>query len=184
MGKKQKRNVTTIGKENYEFDYSKEKNIYCYLCGIDCKKKKIQKLRNNEKMNTYAGWKQYVYKKYEGYPNEKLEEFSRYLNLRIRNLKPNQEYLNIVVPILATLVITEISDFLMDLAIIEPNIQIDLSVCSLVKLFLFFFIITLVAIILFIVFLVKVANPIWENHTEEKMLEDYKEIIDSMIKSK
>ena len=184
MSKKQKRNVNTIGKDNYGFDYLKEKKIYCYLCGINNKEMKKQDLKDNEKMNTYSEWEQYICEKYDSYPIEKLKEFSRYLNQQIRNLKPNQNYLNIVAPILITLVVTEAFNFLMNLAVIQPEKQIELSGLSMISYFLIFLIITLAVIISFTVLMVKVVNPIWENHTEEKMFEDYKEIIDSLIKGK
>lgn len=183
MRKKQQRDVNTIGKDNYGFEYRKEKNIYCHLCGINCNKKGVKRLAANEKMNTYSEWEQYVSKKYEEYPVQKLKEFSRYLNQRIRNLKPNQAYWNIILPILLTLIVTEGFNFLMNLGVIEQKESIIVSASVFFQMFLAYFIVTLMVSGILIFLLVKVITPIWENHTEEKILEDYKEIIDNMIKN-
>ncbi len=184
MIKKQKRNVNTIGKDNYGFDYLKEKEIYCYLCGINNKEKKKQELKDDEKMNTYSEWEQYICKKYDKYPIKKLKEFSRYLNQRIGNLEPSQNYLNIATPILMTLVVTEAFNFLINLAIIKPEEHIELSILNVILFLSLFLLLCLIVIFIFTFLVIKVINPIWENHTEEKMLEDYKEIIDGMIEDK
>ena len=184
MSKKLKRNENNIGKDNFEFDYEKEKNKYCYLWGIKTYKKGIRKLADNEKFEYYSEWSQYIIGKYNGYSLEMLNEFSRYLGQRVKNLKPYIEAWNIMIPIMITLLITVIFNLLVDITTTEPETKIALTVSSFFCLVIGFVIIFVIVFVIYFKLLLDVTTPLWDNNTEENLLTDYKEVIDNLIKDK
>lgn len=170
MIRNKSRSLDIIGKRRYDFDFQLEKIIYCWVCCLYVKKKKLKKLDNNLKFNSYKQWKEYIQNKYSSCNNETLFEFSKYLNQRIRIVKPSEEYWKLVTPVLMTLVITKWMEAFL-------SIETGLSEVS--------FLVVLFAIVLIMIsyfFLIwKLTTPILESSIEEYMLEDYKEIIDGMI---
>lgn len=175
----QERNFNSIGKSDYDFDFELEMNIYSYLYGIN--KKRHKQLKDKYKFSNYNEWKNYIQRKYSDkeYNSERLICFSRYLSQRIRNLKPNQEYWNIVIPIAITLVIEEVIKALFELDVDVSNAGIMWLFGSITILLLLVFL-----IIVLIVFIYKMVKPLWENNEEESLLTDYKEVIDDIIKVK
>ncbi|MBR5596651.1 MAG: hypothetical protein IKW30_04500 [Lachnospiraceae bacterium] len=184
MSKKQKRNIFTIGKENFEFDYSKEKKIYSFLWGLKISKKEEKELLDNEKMNTHAEWSSYINNKYKDCSDEKLKEFSKFLSQRIKTLKPHIEISNITVPIMITLIIDSIFELLTDLAITDSTENIVLSASTFWGMFIVLFIALLVLLFVFVMLISNVISPFWDNNTEELLITDYKEVIDNLIKDK
>ena len=184
MSKKQKRNIFTIGKENFEFDYSKEKKIYSFLWGLKISKKEEKELLDNEKMNTHAEWSSYINNKYKDCSDEKLKEFSKFLSQRIKTLKPHIEISNITVPIMITLIIDSIVELLTDLAITDSTENIVLSASTFWGMFIVLFIALLVLLFVFVMLISNVISPFWDNNTEELLITDYKEVIDNLIKDK
>lgn len=175
--KKDKRTLDNVGKKNYEFDYDLEKSIYEYLCCSGIKKKKLQKMSENIKFESYRGWKQYIKGKFKKYPNEKLEEFSRYLNQRMRNVKPRREYWSLVLPVILSMMITELPKMIADIQKIDFSDAPDAVVG-------FVIIISLSLLIPFVIIILKMLNNMWDDNNDENFLIDYKEIIDNMLEER
>lgn len=174
---KERRTLDNRGWKEFKFDFQGEKNIYLYLWRIKLRKKKVMKLEGKLKFDKYENWKQYVRKQHIGDGIDKLEEFSRFLNQKLRNLNPNQEYWNTFIPIMATLVIEEGFDMLFEKQ--EEFVKLGFWV-GLISQIIF----TLIVIISMVVFILKVVMPIWDNNTDRDFLEDYKEIIDEILEEK
>lgn len=174
---KEKRTLENRGEEEFKFDFQKEKNIYLYLWRLKLAKKKAENLEGKNKFDKYEDWKQYVRTRHINKGKEQLKEFSRFLNQKIRNLKPNQEYWNIFIPVLATLIIEEGFDRLLENQ--AEYTKLGFWGALLVQLVL-----TLIIVIPMIFFIIKAVMPIWDNNTDRDFLEDYKEIIDEIIEEK
>lgn len=175
--RKSGRTLDNIGKRWYEFDFQSEKNIYCYLCCDDTRRKKIKKLDGKLEFVSYSQWKQYICNKYENYNKDDLMEFSRYLNQRIRNIKPGREYLNIILPCFIPSISTIVYEW-----IIEPDLKI--SIQSGLNAVIYGVLITMSLIFSMCSIAKKVFSPILENNIDANLLKDYKEIIDEIISKK
>lgn len=177
--KKQKRTLDVIGKEEYNFDFQLEKNIYKNLCCIHVKKKHIRKLKQeNLKFNTYSAWKKYIFNKYKNCNREQLLEFSKYLNQGIRNTEPSGKYWELVVPVIMTLVLTSFLNFFGSVKLDLSGIPIiDILVCVvIIGIF-----IGIIPMVLTIVLIWNTIKLMFDNHTDKIFFIDYKEIIDEMI---
>lgn len=174
---KEKRTLDNRGKKEFEFDFQKEKIIYLYLWRLKGVKKKVKNLEGKIKFDKYEDWRQYVRKQYIDEGIERLKEFSRFLNQKIRNLEPNREYWNIFIPILSALVIETGFDEI-------SKTKIDTSGSVFWVGFIAQMILTLIIIISMVIFIIKVVLPLWDNNIEKNFLEDYKEIIDEIIEEK
>lgn len=168
MKQKKKRSLNAIGKSQYNFDFQLEKTIYYYLC---CKHtKKIKKLDNKLRFNSYKQWEKYIKDKYSGCDRETLIEFSRYLNQRIRDNESGNKYWELIIPVFMTSLITEFIKVFF-------STETDWSKTP--------FLVRIFAIVLIIVVYIPIIreliSPIFENSTDGCMLQDYKEIIDNMI---
>lgn len=176
---KNKRNRKTfeeIGEKWYEFDFQMEKAIYCYLCCNHVKKKLLRRLDDQLKFHSYQKWKQYIRDKYEKYNRDQLIEFSRYLNQKMRSIKPEREYFMLWIPVFATLVVTKLVD-----TICMLNFQ---GLNSILSFIIVDVIIIVCMLIPFMCFVIKISKPIWNDNISENFLRDYKEIIDEMIAMK
>lgn len=171
------RTLDNIGKRWHNFDFQSEKNIYCYLCCDKMKKRALKKLNEKQKFVSYSQWKQYICNKYENYDKDELEEFSRYLNQRIRNIKPGKEYFNIILPCFITLAFTISIDKIWDLNLNTTSIS-NLGRMIVIIFLSILFIISMFSIIR------NTFMPIKENSGDTNLLIDYKEIIDGMISVK
>lgn len=174
---KNKRNGKTfeeIGKKFHKFDFQMEKAIYCYLCCNRVKKKLLRRLDDQLKFHSYQKWRQYIRNKYEKYDRDQLIEFSRYLNQRIRSLKPDREYFMLWVPVLVTVVVSKIFDLFYSV-----NVQ---GLSSILSFIIVYIIVMICVLILFFYFMVEISKPIWNDNISGYFLRDYKEIIDEMIK--
>lgn len=176
--RKQKRTLNVIGEKKYSFNFEFEKNIYSNLCCIHVKKKVLKNL-NKDNLNfcTYNEWRQYIYGKYEGLKSEELSEFSRYLKQRIRNIESGNRYWELFVPVILTLIFTNLFNIVIDL---NWNLN-DFSIIAAVFFVLFFEIIFAAPVIMLVWITMK---PIWDNNIDRNFFTDYKEIIDCMIEEK
>ena len=163
---------------NPYFDLRQELHIYKYVCRekMNCKERKELKKNNKEHMyTTYAQWREYVEKKFGSYSKKELEEFSRYLNHRIRTNEPGKEYWNILISALMACVITVIMNGINEIISGQkmPSLLANsIYVCWGVS---------IVSITWF--FTLKLSLGIlWGENTNKNFYIDYKEIIDEMKK--
>ena len=167
--KKNKLSINKIGKDFYHFDYQQEEIIYKYVCCKRLKKKELEKINNNQRFDSYLQWEQYVFNKYKDFPKSKLVNFSRYLNQRIRDMKPFKEYILIVITVILTWFITAILT-----SLIKGDDLSDLpswgKILYYSSAFIFIF-----------YFICKMIIPINEDNLEENLLLDYKEIIEEIL---
>lgn len=172
-----KRTPDSVGVEQYKFDFQKEKNIYSYLYGIHMRKRVEKELEEKLKFQHYSEWKEYIRDKYSDYDSKKLMDFSRYLEQRIRRGNPEREYWKICVPIIITVIITNLPQMLQNL------LEFDFSGAPIWGIILCVFIVGVLCILLAYV-IYNTVLPLWESNTKENFLIDYKEIIDGMILEK
>lgn len=187
--KNQKIKLGEIGKEKYDFDFLKEKNVYSYLSYYRMDKKYKDSLTDELKFDSYKKWETYVEQKYENYDVDKLEEFNRYLNLSIRNTKYSRTYWGIVIPVLLAVLISPFFEIFMS---IFANERVDVGVTAgfwelclavgITTLANLFVILILVAGIVFIIFYF--IEPLSVNNVDYYFLTDYKEIIEDLINKK
>ncbi len=171
-GKKAGRTLDEIGKRWYDFDFKSERVIYCYLCCCKIKEKHfardIRKLDEKLRFETYQEWKQYVCNKYYNYRTEELSEFSRYLNQKIRNERPINEGLSILLAALTTLIFTETFD-----RFLYTYEKISIKIVWLIGCIVF--------LLPMAYGIAKFLSLMFDNNIEKDFFEDYKEIIDEMI---
>lgn len=171
---RKRRNINAVGKDNYKFDYELERDIYYYLCCKHIKQKRLNAMSENVKFDSYMQWEQYIFDKCADYPYEKLIEFSKYLNQRIRNKKPGHEYLAIIGPIFFTIIATRLPEIIEEL---NKIISQGVSLLAIV----FPVVVMCVLIILFKKFVFKIIFLIGDNLDDEYFFMDYKEIVDKII---
>ena len=73
---------------------------------------------------TYGEWKSYVCKKYNDFTDEKLNEFSHFLNQTIRNAGSECAYWKLIIPVILTLWTDKLFKSLYSVV----NIKVDSSV--------------------------------------------------------
>lgn len=172
--RKDRKTLNEIGKTEFEFDFYLERKIYMNLCHMHMKRRELMSLKEELRFSSYKGWKQYIYEKYENYSKDKLSEFSRYLNQRIRNIKPNREYWNLFIPVLLAFSLTECVKFLFETEeMVLNNSATEITVFWLI------FVMTILAVLLFEIW--QTITPIWKINMEENLFTDYKEIIDGIL---
>lgn len=177
--KKTKRSFKSIGKEEYNFDFQVEKDIYQNLCCNRVKKKVIEMLeQKNLKFYTYSEWKQYIYNKYKNCNRAQLLEFIRYLNQGIRNTKTGGKYWELLIPVIMTLVFTYLFNYFGGLKLDLSGIPITgVIICILI----IGICISIIPIILIIALVWNTVKPMYDNFADKNLFVDYKEIIDEMI---
>ena len=179
--KRYKRTLDDIGKEIYNFDLKKEKNIYNYVSCYKFTKKGKKQLDDELKFDSYGKWKNYIVTKYSECKSCQLEEFSRYLNQRIRNAKVNHTYWGMVIPIMLTIVTTRVLE-----VILNVNFNLLEGDDLLIKIILYIVFMLIISIVILIpgfLMIKEIVEPIFDNDMEKNLFEDYKEIIDDMMKS-
>lgn len=174
--RKSGRTLDNIGKRWHNFDFQSEKNIYCYLCCDKMKKRALKKLDEKLKFVSYSQWKQYICDKYENYNKDELIEFSRYLNQRIRRIKPIREFIRLCFSAIITLVITKMIEVFYSIDTAKLNSMLSIVIIEII--------VIVFVVIPFILFLIEIFIPIREDNTEENFLKDYKEVIDKIISEK
>ena len=174
--RKYNKTFAEIGKKEYEFDFCLEKIIYKDLCCLHLTSKEKKICVQRQTFARYRDWKDYIVKKYKETDKETLIEFSRYLNQRLRNRESSQDYWKLAIPVILTFGITDFFSFLLQslngMIVKNWNYMNAIGV--------------LIAVVCFMIFVLgliwNTMDPIWESRTEKNFLNDYKEIIDEMIK--
>ena len=171
--KEEKRTLEQRGKEKYQFDLKAELNIYSYLwCAKGYEQLEID---DNEKFDTYRQWKSYVESKHSDCNKEDLIEFSKYLNQRLRNLKPKKEYNGVVIAVIIALVVDKLHDLITDIIDIAETVPNPIAGSCIVV--IPFIILLVICVPLLLNFLL----PIEKDEIMTNLLIDYKEIIDEKI---
>lgn len=160
------RNIYKLGIKEYGFDYQLERNIYCYLCHIRMKKKKLKNLKKLQKFECYEDWKQYICVNYKRYNKEQLLNFSRYLNIKIRDVELKRKVGEIYFAFAVTLVMVNLIDEFLQ----RFSFPFELKALSL--------------LFIFGIFIRMVTNIIHELYTDNYFLVDYKKIINEIIANK
>lgn len=78
--------------DTFLFDVEKEKVIYTYLCKGKLRKKQRKLLTDETKFNSFRSWKQHITNRYTIYNKECLVEFSKFLNLLLRDAERITDY--------------------------------------------------------------------------------------------
>lgn len=80
--------------DTFLFDVEKEKAIYAFLCKDKLSKKQSKLLTCDEmKFHNYHSWKLYYINKYKEYNKTSLLEFSKFLDLLLRDARKSDTYL-------------------------------------------------------------------------------------------
>ncbi len=171
-----KYNVRKIA-DSYKFDESYEINIYNYLCFKKMNKKIKEKMNNDVKFITYHQWENYIQNKYKDLNKFELMGFSRFLNLKSRNLKPEHEYWNIVTTILLTILTEKAYNEIINMGIDESD-----TLAKIVGQFIGQFLIFIGIGIGLVFLIVKITKFIWDVSDKSNFYYDYKKI-DNMIEA-
>lgn len=162
-----KREIKGYFRETFLFDIKKERIIYSYLCREKLSKKQKKLLTDETRFGSYQSWKSYIVNRYEVYTKESLLEFSRALNLFLREAKQFDEYhRNVVIAYMSAVFCALITHY-------------TVEVVNSIALFL---IMTISVLILIFVLVVNAYNSLGERNTD--FYADIKEIIDQMIEDK
>ena len=121
---KNTRSISYIGEKYYQFDKNSEKPIYKYVCHKHLSRAERKKLSDDNMFETYGEWKSYVCKKYNDFTDEKLNEFSHFLNQTIRNAGSECAYWKLIIPVILTLWTDKLFKSLYSVV----NIKVDSSV--------------------------------------------------------
>jgi len=184
--KEQKKKLANIGKEKYNFDIVKEREIYSYLSCYPMEKISID---DTYKFDSYKKWKDYILHKYKIFDNNELEEFYRYLNLLDRKKEFSFSYWNILIPIFLTV----FADILFEaIRVIMTDVgNATNTTMGMWELLGWVMLITIIRTILilcfvyiFIYILKQTMEPLEETDNDHYLLTDYKEVIVGMMEEK
>lgn len=199
-----KRNLKSIGKQNFNFDYDLEENIYFNLCAYPLKFRH-KNLSSNLQFKSYHQWKQYIVEKYNKYDRIGLIEFEKYLNQLVRLEKPIKEYWNIIITALLSAwfaalvvalpsddnIIIQMSSLFATLVSYIATLILSNNIITYLKDLLSFILcmIKLLPIVLFIAFIIMLIilitlKPFLTEKMEISFLKDYQKIIRKLIKDK
>lgn len=87
-----KREIKGYLRKTFYFDVIKERTIYAYLCKEKMDRKQKKLLTDETRFKSYQSWKAYIVDRYKTYPKECLIEFSKAINLFLRESKKIDEY--------------------------------------------------------------------------------------------
>ena len=87
-----KRRITKHILEMFLFDVKKEQVIYAYLCKKRLNRKQKRLLQDEIRFKSYQAWETYIIAKYEELSKENLIEFSKVLNMLLRESRKFDEY--------------------------------------------------------------------------------------------
>ena len=125
------------------------------------------------KFGTYTEWNKYVKNKYQDFPNEKLKDFSHFLNLKIRNAAPESDYLKILSSAVIAILVERIINITLE-TISSGDNSFESMIIKMIGL-------VIMGIILGIAVL-GIIQPLSKTAEDRNFYTDYKEIIDDMIK--
>lgn len=149
------------------FDFDLEKKIFKYL--YYGKKRKLDK---ENQITSYMDWKHRIEKMYSSFSIEQLQDFSRWLNQKIRDSKPSHEYSQICITVLITWFLTKVLDEYCNRI---TNLKIS------------FLAIVIFSIIVFFIVLYgcsKLYDMLFAENMKIALYTDYKEVIDDLISQK
>lgn len=169
------KSIDDIGKDNYNFDFYSEIIIYKDLCCKRLTAKEKKKQVGLPNFNRYKDWKSYIVREYGVTDKEKLMEFSRYLNQRLRDQEYSLEYWKLTIPIILTLMMGDLcSGLLYNLVNIDDMVWNVLAL--IIALIMIVFVMGFV-----LVFILKIMHPTWEANVEKNFFIDFKEIVDELV---
>lgn len=168
--------IKELGKERFDFDYKEELIKYKYLCGVKIKRREYVQGVNSCFPYSYQQWKDYIVKKYGIYSKNQLEEFSRYLELGVRDNNTARELQGIVFAALLSSMFAILFG-----NIILPFAEEVNSIWGLLALIILLGVLVVPEMLLFIYVVYK---PIRNRNLEEEMYSDYQKIINEIIKGK
>lgn len=169
---KEKRSKKESAENYYQFNERIEKDIYAYVCLKHRRKRSIKKMDTSLKFGTYTEWNKYVKNKYQDFSNEKLNDFSHFLNLKIRNVVPESEYLRLLSSVFIALLMEKGIDIALEAMSSEAN-SFEAMAIKMMGL-------VVMGIILGIAVL-EILQPLFKTSEARNFYTDYKEIIDNMI---
>ena len=173
--KKYNKKLDEIGKQEYRFNFYSEKIVYKDLCCLHLSYKERKEREKLQTFNLYREWKTSIINKYKDFDKEKMIEFSRYLNQRLRNKELGHDYWKLAIPVILTLGVTDACSMTIQF-INDLNVEQWDWVSGIVVSFV------MVIFMVFIFGLIwNTMDPIWESRTEKNFLIDFKEIIDECI---
>lgn len=170
--KKEKRS-NNIRKNAYDFDLKEEEKIYKYVCGRMTNREK-KKMSENNKFTSYGCWKKYIVDKYEDYSYERLVDFSHFLNQKIRNIKLEDDYWIILIPVTLAIILDKFMNEFTEIM----NMEINSILHGIINLF------AISIVLVMVIFMIaKLGIQLVKVREQENLYKDYKEIIDEMIKN-
>lgn len=167
--------IDYVGKNYYEFDKEYEMIVYKYLCFKSLKKGECKIINDNHKFLTYMQWKNYIYDKYREYEDDKLNEFSHFLEQNIRNATPKFENWKLIITVLLTLFCDKIFETIIEIACIKLD-SVFQVIIEIISIFLMIFIFAYVV--------EKLIQPLWGVPVEDNLYKDYKKIIDDIVRNR
>lgn len=157
------------------FDMKKERAIYDFLCKEKINKKQKKLLTKETEFRDYDSWKQYIVTKYQVYPKKNLLEFSKFINLLLRDAKKYNSYQQSVCIAGITVVLTLFINELFKTIFLFINEGALILVLGTIFLAISF-------ILLLLFFVTRMYNNYGFESKKINFLIDIKEIIDDLIK--
>lgn len=151
------------------FDIEKEKTIYAYLCKEKLSKRQRKLLVCDEmKFDDYYSWKLYFIKKYKVYDKTSLLEFSKILNLLLREAGKFESYFQNV-----------------GIAYLSAAFSVCITaMCSQAVKNIIALIVAMLFISIFISVLIAKVYKLYSQNNNFYFYQDVKEIIDGIIEQK
>lgn len=180
----------------YNFNSQMELLIYKNLCGF-LKKRKVEKIKSEDRFVSYANWRKHVESKYAPCEAEQLEGFWRYLNNRYRtsgmiNNWWSVFFLPFMITLIGNLLVGSITGFVpqingLDLKALwgnffQTDIRGKLILAGAVLVWLLLMIAPWLIISVSLgIFMWKLLGITMENEQEKAFYEDYMEIIKDLL---
>ncbi len=185
LRKSRKSCVADMGVKRFHFNQSEQLEIYYYVSGVEMTKEQWKKINEETipRFISYKEWKEYVWKKYEVYTLEKLEEFYRYLNIRKCENKGIREYSKLLASNFLTFIITYCLTGIMTDIFGKSFLKETTLILGLIETGIKGFIIGIVIVFL-VWFIIKIMPDYTEGIIHEQFYCDYQEIIQEMIEIK
>lgn len=180
---KKNKNEANFNNIKFAFDMQKEKIIYKNLSFYNLSRSEKKKLSANMKFDSYMMWKNYIREKYSEHSVEYLEEFTRYLNHKIRRSNSFNSYWGLLIPVMITLLLNKFTEIYVDAMNIKFNYGPE-PLKDMLIVWLFYIVITVVVFTTAFALIKQIINPTIDNEIENNLLIDYKEIIEEIIDEK
>ena len=175
--KRNKRTLKDIGKNSFNFDYIKERDIYSYLwCNNLVRRWK--KPEKEFRFESYKEWKAYVVSKYDKYNRDSLVEFRKLLSQSKKNNESNRTYLGYCLPAVLALVLSKSIDMLMNVDIRAMELVNWSDIISWLAAYLVVVIMVMIPVAFFLFIII---FPIVKYDLEDNMYDDYMKILDEII---